>query len=107
MAQLADVNTTDLLDAISLGCRTMSSTFNADDNDIPFFRAAFRREPELEFSWAHTEAHVPGRHLNALLSAEARSPAGRWPTSCLITFEKGSMPSMRWPSTAIRPGPVE
>ena len=73
MTQLTDVNTTDILDAVRLGCRAMISTFNADDNDVPFFRAAFRREPELEFNWAHTEAHVPGRHLNALLTAEAVS----------------------------------
>ena len=37
MARLQDVNTTDVRSAIELGCRTMSSIFNADDNDIPFF----------------------------------------------------------------------
>ena len=37
MARLQDVNITDVRSAIELGCRTMSSVFNADDNDIPFF----------------------------------------------------------------------
>ena len=37
MTRLQDVNTTDVRSAIELGCRTMSSVFNADDNDIPFF----------------------------------------------------------------------
>lgn len=70
MAQLQNVNTTDVLDAIRLGCRTMQSVFNADDNDIPFFRSRLYPEAYLAFSANVTESHVPGRHLNALLSAE-------------------------------------
>jgi hypothetical protein len=71
MAKLTDVNTTSIADAIRLGCQTMCNLFNADDDDIPFFRAAFvPPEASLSFSWAHSEAHVPGRHLNGLLSAE-------------------------------------
>ncbi|MBV7339816.1 hypothetical protein KFU94_68725 [Chloroflexi bacterium TSY] len=69
--QLNNVNTTDILDAIRLGCRTMCSVFNADDNHIPFFGSRVRPNAELSFSWAHSESHVPGRHLNALLNAEA------------------------------------
>jgi hypothetical protein len=49
----------------------MSRVFNADDRDIPFFGSRVRPDACLEFSWAHSEAHVPGRHLNALLTAEA------------------------------------
>ena len=70
MARLQDVNTTDVRSAIELGCRTMSSVFNADDNDVPFFGSRVRPQAELRFSAAHSEAHVPGRHLNALLNAE-------------------------------------
>ena len=70
MTRLQDVNTTDVRSAIELGCRTMSSVFNADDNDIPFFGSHVRPQAELRFSAAHSEAHVPGRHLNALLNAE-------------------------------------
>ena len=70
MARLQDVNITDVRSAIELGCRTMSSVFNADDNDIPFFGSRVRPQAELRFSAAHSEAHVPGRHLNALLNAE-------------------------------------
>ena len=68
--RLQDVNTTDIAGAIRMGCRTMCSLFNADDNDIPFFDIVARPEPKMSFSWAHSEAQVPGRFLNALLSAE-------------------------------------
>ena len=71
MGKLNDVNTTDILSAIRLGCRTMCSVFNADDDDIPFFGSRVRPEARLSFSAAHAESHVPGRHLNALLNAEA------------------------------------
>ena len=69
-ARLENVNTTDIRDAIRLGCRTMSSVFNADDDDIPFFGSAVLPEAKLTFSPVHSEAHIPGRHLNALLNAE-------------------------------------
>jgi len=75
MARLSDVNTTDIKSAITLGCRTMQSVFNADDNNIPFFASTIvphksSEETCLAFhAWA-SESHVPGRHLNALLSAE-------------------------------------
>ena len=67
---LADVNTTDISSAIRLGCRTMCSVFNADDDDVPFFSSQVWPEARLSFSYLHTEAHIPGRHLNALLNAE-------------------------------------
>ena len=70
MTRLEDVNTTDIRGAIEMGCRTMSSVFNADDNDIPFFDVVVRPEVEMKFMQSNTEAHVPGRHLNALLNAE-------------------------------------
>lgn len=70
MAKLAQVNTDDIADAIRLGCRTMCRVFNADDDDIPFFGSCVWPQPELSFNAYHSEAHVPGRHLNALLSAE-------------------------------------
>ena len=68
--KLSNVNTTDIKAAIELGCRTMSSVFNADDNDIPFFGSEVLPNPRLSFSNVHSESHVPGRHLNALLNAE-------------------------------------
>jgi hypothetical protein len=69
--QLSQVNTTDIRDAVALGCQTMSRVFNADDNDIPFFIAKAWPQAELAFNLCHSEAHVPGRHLNALLNAQA------------------------------------
>lgn len=70
MSKLADVNTTDIPDAIRLGCRCMSSIFNADDNNVPFFSSSVWPDAALDFSKYASEAHVPGRHLNALLNAE-------------------------------------
>ncbi len=69
MANVSDVNTTDIRAAIRLGCRTMASVFDADDNDIPFFGSQVRPHPYLS-GGGIAEAHVPGRHLNALLNAE-------------------------------------
>lgn len=74
-ARLGNVNTTDIRDAILLGCETMGNVFNADDNDIPFFGTVIAekgsdKDSFFRFSASHTESHVPGRHLNALLRAE-------------------------------------
>ena len=71
MAKVANVNTADILDAIRLGCRTMSSVFDADDGNVPFFRSTVRPEARLAFSPDCSESHVPGRHLNAMLTAES------------------------------------
>lgn len=65
--QLSDINTTDIADAIRLGCRCMQKAFNGQDADIPFFGARVRPIAELSGS---NESHIPGRHLNALLNAE-------------------------------------
>ena len=67
MTRLQDLNTTDIRDAIRLGCHNMSHCFNADDADIPYGGAQIRPRAELGGS---SEAHSPGRHLNALLNAE-------------------------------------
>src|ERR1700693_3356428 len=68
--RVKNVNTTDIRSAVELGCRTMSSVFNRDDNDVPFFASEVWPKAELGFFKYHSEAHVPGRHLNALLNAE-------------------------------------
>ena len=70
MGMLNHVNSTDILGAIRLGCRTMCSVFNADDDDVPFFSSQVRPQARLRFQSHFSEAHVPGRHLNALLNAE-------------------------------------
>jgi hypothetical protein len=69
MGKVSHVNTTDVRSAIELGCRTMQSVFNADDLDRPFFASKVYPSAELSFSAYHSEAHVPGRHLLALLAA--------------------------------------
>ncbi len=48
----------------------MQSVFDADDSNSPFFSVAVRPEAYMRFSAVHSESHVPGRHLNALLNAE-------------------------------------
>lgn len=68
---LANVNTTDIPAAIRLGCRTMCSVFDADDDDRPFFESSLLPVPLLRWNGSHSESHVPGRHLNALLNAQA------------------------------------
>ena len=68
--KLEHVNSTDIADAIRLGCHTMQSIFNADDNLVPFFKSTVKPKVALAFSDCHSESHIPGRHLNALLSAE-------------------------------------
>lgn len=67
MPKVSDVNTTDIVDAIRLGCRMMCNVFNAEDDDIPYFRVIARPEAFLGMSM---EDHIPGRHLNGLLNAE-------------------------------------
>ena len=71
MPRLQDVNTTSLTAAINLGCHVMQNIFNADDGDMPFFDANTWPHGRLAFSPHLSECHVPGRHLNALLAAEA------------------------------------
>src|SRR5690349_11150186 len=69
--RLRDVNTTVIAGAIALGCKTMSHVFNSDDHDIPFFGSSIDEQSSgLWFNDSHSEAHIPGRHLNALLNAE-------------------------------------
>ena len=68
--QLKNVNSTDMADAIRLGCLTMQRVFNRDDNDMIFMASRARPDPELYMS-ANYDGHLPGRHLNALLNAEA------------------------------------
>ena len=65
--QLRDVNTTDIGDAIRLGCQAMGRAFNADDADMPYGGAQVRPEAFLGGSM---EGHIPGRLLNAMLAAE-------------------------------------
>ena len=68
--RVRDVNTTSIRAAVGLATHTMSNVFNADDHDIPFFGSTVWPAAGLSFQESHTESHVPGRHLNALLSAE-------------------------------------
>ena len=72
MPPVTDVNTHDLRTALELACRCMSSLFDADDpQGVAFFGSRVRPEARLSFSAAHSESHVPGRHLNGMLAAEA------------------------------------
>ena len=68
---LNEVNQEDLRGAIALGCRTMAAVLNADDRGFPFFLARAWPDARLGFSRYHSESHVPGRHLNAMLTARS------------------------------------
>ena len=70
MARLSNVNSTDLRDAVRLGCQTMTRAFNPHDADRPFFSAFVRPAGRLGWSSHYSDAHVPGRHLNALVAAK-------------------------------------
>ena len=46
----------------------MQNIFNADDDNLPFMMAHVRPDAFFDFN---KDTSVPGRHLNALLNAEA------------------------------------
>ena len=69
MTQLRNVNDTDLRSAVELGCHTMKRGFNRHDTDRPYFSACIRPAACLGWSNYFSDAHVPGRHLNALVAA--------------------------------------
>ena len=70
--QVTGVNAAAIPAAIALACRgAMVRVFNRDDPErVPFFGSSVFPVPELLFSTFHSESHIPGRHLNALLNAE-------------------------------------
>lgn len=68
---LKNVNATSIYSAIELGCRTMGNVFNRDDYDIPYMQSFAWPNARFGYSEHHAESHIPGRHLNALLTAEA------------------------------------
>ncbi len=47
MHRLSDANSTDIADAIRLGCRTMQNVFDAADNQVPFFGSTVRPHATL------------------------------------------------------------
>lgn len=69
MTRLENVNTTDIRDAVQLACQTMTRGFNRHDSNHPFFSAFIRPVARLGWSGHYSDAHVPGRHLNALVAA--------------------------------------
>ena len=67
LTHLTDVNTSDIEDAVRLGCHCMCNVFDAGDGDVPYFPVVARPDAFLGIPLIE---HVPGRHLNALLNAE-------------------------------------
>lgn len=110
MTRLQNINTRDLLAAITLGCRTMHHMFNADDDGMPFFTALVWPHASLAWSPDLSECHVPGRHLNALLMAEAVAGVAIDPAA-IATHRRAAFFSfsgpLRLPLNRLRPdGPV-
>ena len=71
--KLKEVNSSGIPRAIRLGSQTMSNAFDADDNDVPFFDVVVSPGRETGIQCHLLGAHVPGRHLNALLNAQEAS----------------------------------
>jgi hypothetical protein len=70
-AQLSNVNTTDIRSAIELGCRAMGRIFNPADAGLPYMYTRIWPDGWLGFSPYHGAIQMSGRHLDALLTAEA------------------------------------
>ena len=68
---VSDVNSTDIRAAIALGCRPMQCCFDADHDHVPLFYSRLWPKADLRFDEWGSDAHIPGRHLSALLHAEA------------------------------------
>ena len=67
-AKLADINATDLRDAIRLGLNPIVRTFDADD--IPYLLAVAKPSPRFGFHRLFSEGCVPGIKIEAVLHAE-------------------------------------
>ena len=70
-ARVKNVNTTDIRSAISLGCRAMGRIFNPADAGLPYMYTRIWPDGWLGFSPYHGAIQMSGRHLDALLAAEA------------------------------------
>jgi hypothetical protein len=53
--KLSGVNTTNIPDAIRLGCRTVYNVFNWDEDDIPFFGPVVWPEARVCFTSDYSE----------------------------------------------------
>lgn len=67
--RLRDVNTTNIVDAVTLGCATMSRLFDRDHDNRPYGVILLRPLARLDHD-NFSDGHIPGRHLGALLLAE-------------------------------------
>ena len=70
-ARVANVNTTNIPAAVSLACRAMGQVFNPADNGFPYMYTRIWPDGWLGFSPYHGAVQLSGRHLDALLAAEA------------------------------------
>lgn len=69
MARATNVNTTDILDAIRLGCRCMCRCLDADEDYSPFAGNTVRPNVTLGTTPSYIDADNPGRFLPPLLMA--------------------------------------
>ena len=71
MPRVNNVNTTDILDAIQLGCRCMCMCLNADEDNFPFAGNTVRPHVTLRTSPPYIDIDNPGRFLHPLLAASS------------------------------------
>ena len=70
-ARVGNVNTTSIPDAVKLACGAMGHVFNPADNGYPYMYTRIWPDGWLGFSPYHGAIQLSGRHLDALLAAEA------------------------------------
>ena len=70
-ALVANVNSTSIPAAVDLACRAMGQVFNPEDNGYPYLYTRIWPDGWLGFSPYHGAVQMSGRHLDALLAAEA------------------------------------
>ena len=70
-ARVSNVNTTSIPAAVELACRAMGQVFNPADNGYPYMYTRIWPDGWLGFSPYHGAVQLSGRHLDALLAAEA------------------------------------
>ena len=70
-ARVRNVNTTSIPAAVELACRAMGQVFNPIDNGYPYMYTRIWPDGWLGFSPYHGAVQLSGRHLDALLAAEA------------------------------------
>ena len=72
MVQITDLNTTDIVDAIRLGCQSMGRVFDPGDGNLPYFRVIVH--PEC--TWDVVQAADDSGSTERIIKKVTEGPAG-------------------------------